>query len=84
MRGARRRLLLGALPCFFGKASARRLVHGPLRALRIGWERRDDVLAAWRKPAVRPRLGDVGSTYPNQFMNRVTGERLFHLHYCFR
>jgi superfamily II DNA or RNA helicase len=34
--------LLGALPCFFEKASAGRLVHGPLRALRIGWEARDD------------------------------------------
>ena len=35
-------VLLGALPCFFDKASAGRLVAGPLRALRIGWEARDD------------------------------------------
>ena len=34
--------LLGALPCFFEKASAGRLVPGPLRALRIGWDARED------------------------------------------
>jgi superfamily II DNA or RNA helicase len=34
--------LLGALPCFLDKASAGRLVPGPMRALRIGWDARED------------------------------------------
>jgi len=34
--------LIDALPCFFEKASAGRIAHGPMRALRIGWEARDD------------------------------------------
>lgn len=34
--------LLASLPCFFDKVSAGRLSLGSLRALRIGWEARDD------------------------------------------
>ncbi len=34
--------LLASLPCFFDKVSAGRLTLGPLRALRIGWEARED------------------------------------------
>ncbi len=34
--------LLGALPCFFEKSSAGQLKLGPRRALRIGWDARDD------------------------------------------
>lgn len=34
--------LLASLPCFFDKVSAGRLALGPARALRIGWEARDD------------------------------------------
>jgi hypothetical protein len=34
--------LIDALPCFFDKVSAGRVEHGLLRALRIGWEARDD------------------------------------------
>ena len=34
--------LVGAMPCFFEKPSAGQLKPGPLRALRIGWEARDD------------------------------------------
>ena len=34
--------LIEALPCFFDKVSAGRVGHGTMRALRIGWEARDD------------------------------------------
>jgi hypothetical protein len=34
--------LLGALPCFFEKPSAGQLKLGPRRALRIGWDARED------------------------------------------
>ncbi len=34
--------LIGALPCFFEKVSAGRIATGPVRALRIGWDARED------------------------------------------
>jgi superfamily II DNA or RNA helicase len=67
--------LLGALPCFFEKASAGRLMAGPLRALRIGWEARDDgtqkLALAVDAASIKTRLLRVGGLW---YFDPVTRE----------
>ena len=73
--------LLASLPCFFDKVSAGRVAPGPARALRIGWEARDDgtqKLALSVDGAPRARLLKVGHLWyfdaAGRELGRVDGD----------
>jgi len=73
--------LLASLPCFFEKVSAGRLGHGPLRALRIGWEAREDgtqKLALSVDGAAQARLLKIGGLWyfdaDTRELGRVDGD----------
>ncbi len=73
--------LLASLPCFYEKASAGRLLSGVTRALRIGWETREDgtqKLALSVDGAAQARLLRIGGLWyfdPDQrALGRVDGD----------
>lgn len=73
--------LLASLPCFFEKVSAGRLAPGPTRALRIGWETREDgtqKLALSVDGALRARLLRIGGLWyfdaDTRELGRVDGD----------